>query len=88
MIAWLKRLLRGWVLKVEWYDRSKPTPAEEKIWASDGVDVWEIWGTGKPIEEGAVKVKYWARRFAPDPPPPSKSRVRLGHAFSVRKETP
>ncbi len=83
-MRWLKQLLRGWLFKVEWQDRSVPTPVEEKIWATDGETVWTIWGQGKPIEEGAVNVKFWARRIVPDPPPPTQGRMRLGHIFPTR----
>lgn len=48
------------------------TPQGARLWASDGKEVWEIWGSGKPIGEAAVRVHYWAVKHMPDPPAPRR----------------
>ena len=73
------RLLCKWVFAPRWHPRTDATPKGAKLWASDGVQVWEIWGDGEPISEYATKVHYWAAKHMPDPPAPRR-RVSCGRA--------
>jgi hypothetical protein len=62
-----------WLLwgPVRWHSRNMPTPKGQRLYATDGQEVWEIWGDGEPIGRYAIRVHFWARRREPMPPPPN-----------------
>ncbi len=68
----IRELLRKWAFAPWWHPRTDATPKGVRLWASDGKEVWEIWGSGKPIGEAAVRVHYWAVKHMPDPPAPCR----------------
>ena len=69
--AELRRLARRWVFSPRWHPRTDPAPDGVRLWATDGKEVWEIWGDGRPISPYATRVLYWAVKHIPDPPPPA-----------------
>jgi hypothetical protein len=73
MKAMVRRLIR-WLLwgPVDWRPPSEATPHGKRLYATDGTEVWEIWGSGEPINTGAIRVKAWAVRREPMPPAPRK----------------
>jgi len=51
----------------KWHPAAK-TPPDSVIWASDGTNVWLIRGTGKPLSEKLIAVKYWTVACIPAAP--------------------
>ena len=73
LVQRLVRRLMQWLIwgPVKWHDPTVPTPDRQRLYATDGKDVWEIWGNGEPISPGAIRVKKWAIRREPMPFPPN-----------------
>jgi len=55
-----------------WKSRTEMLPGVKgnKLWASDGERVWDIWDHGGFIGPYATNVLWWTEKYHPDPPPP------------------
>jgi hypothetical protein len=56
------------MMEAVWHDRSEAPRAGQKIWVTDGKDMWLLTADGNPFPDSATACRLWTPAIMPDLP--------------------